>query len=177
MLTPLSDSISQVALPAIQLATPSRRVMVFHWAPTADGSLVYPWVGAGSSELFGLEPALLMADAGQFWRLVHPDDRAPLKLAKLRAQQQGSLLNHICRISTVSGESRLIQILAYPLPPAGAFWSALALDISDQQRRLDELGELQQALDQQQQQFQQQARSLAEAHAALARLSTMDAPT
>ena len=148
--------------------------MADHWSPSADGSTVYPWVGAGCRELLGLEPAQLMADAGLFWRLVHPDDRASLKLAKLRAQQQGRLFHHICRLTTGAGAARLIEIVAHPLPPTGEIWSALALDISEQHRRLEELQQFQQALDHQQQLSQQQARSLAEAHAALARLSTMD---
>jgi diguanylate cyclase (GGDEF)-like protein len=151
--------------------------MAYHWAPTPDGSSLYPWVDSGCVELLGLEPAQFLADGGQFWRLVHPDDRTPLKLAKLKAQRQGTRLRHICRITTASGEAKLIEIVAYPLPPSGALWSAVALDISEGQRRLDELQQLQQALEQQQQQAYQQARSLAEAHAALARLSTVDSPT
>jgi diguanylate cyclase (GGDEF)-like protein len=53
----------------------------------------------------------------------------------------------------------------------------VALDISEGQRRLEELQQLQQSLELQHQQAYQQASSLAEAHAALARLSTVDAPT
>lgn len=171
------ESIDQASLPAVLQAPSSRGVMAYHWQPMDDGTSVYPWVGSGCNQLLGLEPAALMADGGAFWRLVHPDDRAPLKLAELRAFQRRSLLNHICRITTVSGEAKQIEIVAYPLPPAGAIWSALALDISEQGRRLDELGQLQGALEQQQQRFQQQARLLAEAHAALARLSSVDGPT
>jgi len=151
--------------------------MAYHWAPTSDGGSRYPWVDSGCLDLLGLEPAELLADSGQFWRLVHPDDRTPLKLAKLQAQRQGTRLRHICRITTASGEAKLIEIVAYPLPPAGALWSAVALDISEGQRRLEELQQLQQSLEHQHQQAYQQARSLAETHAALARLSTVDAPT
>ena len=151
--------------------------MAYHWATTSDGSSRYPWVDSGCVDLLGLEPAELSADSGQFWRLVHPDDRTPLKLAKLHAQRLGTRLRHICRITTVSGEAKLIEIVAYPLPPAGALWSAVALDISEGQRRLEELQQLQQSLDHQHQQTYQLARSLAEAHAALARISTVDAPT
>jgi len=151
--------------------------MAYHWAPTSDGSSSYPWVDSGCGELLGLEPAQLLGDAGQFWRLVHPDDRTPLKLAQLHAQRQGTLLRHICRITTTSGEDKLIEIVAYPMPPAGALWSAVALDISEGQRRVEELQQLQLSLEQQQHHSYQQARSLAEAHAALARLSTVDGPT
>ncbi len=88
--------------------------------------------------------------------------------------RSGRLFPHICRITTVRGEAKLIEIVAYPLPPDGELWSVLALDLGEQQRRLEELLQLQQALELQQQHVKQQARSLAEAHAALARLSTMD---
>lgn len=151
--------------------------MVFQWAFRPDGTSAFPWVGAGCAALLGLEPSELLTDPGHLWRLVHSDDRAPLKLAMLRARQQGSLLHHICRLTTTRGEARLIEIVASPLPPAGDLWMALALDISEQQRRLSELQQLQQALEQQQQDSQQQARALAEAHAALVRISTIDAPT
>jgi PAS domain-containing protein len=163
---------------AIELqAIPRRGLMAYQWAPVADGVSVYPWVGSGCRELLGLEPEALMADAALFWGLVHPDDRAPLKLAELKAQRQGSTLHHICRITTPAGEPRLIEIVGSPSVPDGSLWYGFAQDISEQQRRLEELGELRQALADQEQLVEQNARLLAEAHAAIVRLSTIDALT
>jgi diguanylate cyclase (GGDEF)-like protein len=163
---------------AIELqALPRRGLMAYQWAPVADGVSVYPWVGSGCRELLGLEPEALMADAALFWGLVHPDDRAPLKLAELKAQRQGSTLHHICRITTPAGEPRLIEIVGSPSVPDGSLWYGFAQDISEQQRRLEELGELRQALADQEQLVEQKARLLAEAHAAIVRLSTIDALT
>jgi diguanylate cyclase (GGDEF)-like protein len=171
----------EVLLHSLLQAPPRRGLMAFQWEITSDGGQRFTWVGAGCADLLGVEPGELMADAARFWQLVHPDDRTPLKLAQLQAQVGGRPLDHICRITTADGEARLIEIVASPLPPALSIWSAFALDISEQQRRLEELGQLQLALDQQQvrgqKQLQQQARSLAEAHAALARLTTMDGAT
>jgi diguanylate cyclase (GGDEF)-like protein len=171
----------EVLLDSLLQAPPRRGLMAFQWEISGDGGQRFTWVGEGCADLLGVEPAVLMADAARFWQLVHPDDRTPLKLAQLQARAAGGPLDHICRINTPGGEARLIEIVASPLPPALSLWSAFALDISEQRRRLEELGKLQLALHQQQergqQQQQQQARSLAEAHAALARLTTLDGAT
>lgn len=172
---------TDAGLKQLQLAPPSPGLMAFRWEHGADGGQSFPWVGAGCLDLLGLEPAALMADPGLFWQLVHPDDRAPLKRAQLNAQACGGLLHHICRITTPAGEARLLEIVASPTPPFPTLWTAFALEISEQKRRLDELMQLHQVhrqeREQAQQQLQDQARSLAEAHAALVRLTTLDAAT
>jgi diguanylate cyclase (GGDEF)-like protein len=171
----------ELLLDALLQAPPRRGLMAFQWEISGDGGQWFTWVGQGCTDLLGVEPAELMADAARFWQLVDADDRTPLKLAQLRARANGGALDHICRITTASGEAKLIQIVASPLPPAPSLWSAFALDISDQQRRHEELAQLHQLLQQQQesgqQLQQQQARALAEAHAALARLATLDGAT
>jgi len=171
----------EVLLHSLLQAPPRRGLMAFQWEISGAGGLRFSWVGEGCVDLLGVEPAELMADPARFWQLVHPDDRTLLKLAQLQARTGGAPLDHVCRITTAGGEARLIEIVASPLPPSLGFWSAFALDISEQQRRLEELAQLQQALHQQQeqgqQQQQQQARSLAEAHAALVRLTTLDGAT
>ena len=172
---------AEVLLHGLLQAPPRRGLMAFQWELSDDGGQRFTLVGEGCADLLGVEPAELMADATRFWQLVDPDDRTPLKLAQLRARAGAGVLDHICRISTATGEARLIEIVASPLPQSPSLWSAFALDIGDQQRRLEELAQLQQDLQQQQergqQQQQQQARVLAEAHAALARLTTLDGAT
>ena len=159
------------------LVPPRPAVMAFHWLARNDGRTEFPWVGSGCRELLGLEAAALMADPALFWERVHPEDRTPLKLAELKARRQGSTLHHVCRLLVPEGDCRLIAIVASPISPDGVLWHALAQDISEQQRRIDELEDLRQALERQECQLQQKARLLAEAHAAIVRLSTTDALT
>lgn len=151
------------------------RVMAFHWRPGTYHVSAYPWVGQGCSAVLGLDPEALVADPSLLWQCVDPDDRAPLKAAKLKARREHTVLRHRFRITTLQGERRWLELLGYPEPgSADGLWHCLAVDISEQQRRLDELLDLQQSQQQQQQRHHQQAHQLAEAHAALLRMSTTD---
>ncbi len=152
--------------------------MPFHWQPEADGVSSYPWVGQGCTSLLGLDPAALVADSNLLWHCIDPDDRADLKAAELRACREGKALRHRCRITTGQGEHKWLEILGYPDPSSQAgLWHCLALDISEQQRRIDELEELHRTQQAQQEQAVRQARHLAEAHASLLKLSTTDSLT
>lgn len=172
-----ASSAPEASLGSGRFLAPTAGLMALHWRCGADGCTEYPWVGEGCRELLGLEPAALMADPALFWQRVHPDDRAPLKLAEARARLQGGMLHHRCRLLDGRGDARPVLIVAVPIPPDGVLWQALVQDGSEQQRRLEECDELRRALAEQEQQVAGKARLLAEAHAAIVRLSTTDALT
>ena len=166
-----------VSLAGGRLPGQAAGVMALHWRCGADGCTEYPWVGEGCRELLGLEPGALSADPALFWQRVHPEDRAPLKLAESQARLRGGALQHTCRLLDGRGEARPVAIVAVPMPPDGDLWQALVQDLSEQQRRLAEHDDLRQALAEQEHQVAEKARLLAEAHAAIVRLSTTDALT
>jgi len=155
--------------------------MAYHMVPGVDGSSSYPWVGLGCVQLLGVEPAELMADSGIFWSMVHPCDRTSLKLAKLKAIRQGEAFRERCRVITRSGDLKLIEISGYKLPLSlcefPVLWNLQAVDVSDQQRLIEEINELKAALCEHESNLKKQAKSLGEAHAAIVRLSTKDALT
>ena len=161
--------------------TPMAAPMAFHMAPGVNGSTSYPWVGPGCRPLLGVEPSEIMANSGLFWSLVHPNDRTTLKLAKLKAIRHEVAFRERCRITTGSGEVKLIEIFGYPLPSPihrlSKLWSLQAVDVSIQQRMIDEIRLLKESLSQQENQIKFQSKSLGEAHAAILRLSTKDTLT
>lgn len=169
---------SSIHSPQLQAASPP---MAYLMVPGVDGSSSYPWVGRGCIHLLGVEPAELMANSGKFWSLVHPSDRTPFKLAKLKAIRQGIAFRGRCRITTESGEEKLIEVSGYPLPSSvhefPSLWSFQAVDVGFEKRLIEEIRELKEVIFRQEGQLKFQVKSLGESHAAIARLSATDSLT
>ena len=64
-----------------------------------------------AGDIFGLGPAEFGGTMEHFYALVHPDDRAMLRVASERAVRQGTLLDIEYRIVRPDGEQRLLHVL------------------------------------------------------------------
>jgi PAS domain S-box-containing protein len=116
--------------------------MLYDYVLHADGSSQFLYVGPKCCDLFELNESDLLADAGAFWRLVHPDDLLRLKEEDATANRTSETFSAEVRIVTRSGRLKWIQLSsqANAAPPGEpAVWSGLMLDISERKESEAEL--------------------------------------
>ncbi len=112
--------------------------MVYQFVRRAKGEVEFLFVSDACRDIFGLEPEILLRNAGEYFRLVHPDDEPARKAATAEAVATLQPLFWEGRHIMPTGETRWIQISAQPERAANGdlFWDGVALDITA--RRLSE---------------------------------------
>ena len=116
--------------------------MLYDYVLHADGSSQFLYVGPKCRDLLELDESDLLADAGLFWHLVHPDDLLRLKEEDGAANRARETFSAEVRIVTRSGRLKWIQLSsqANAAPPGEpAVWSGLMLDISERKESEAEL--------------------------------------
>ncbi len=109
--------------------------MVYCCALHPDGSISFPYVNAGSRELFGIEPEDLMRDASLLSGLIHPDDKErrdqSIRESAATLQPWRQELRHV-----VDGEVRWYDCVSRPkLRPNGdVVWDGIVLEVTDRKR-------------------------------------------
>ncbi len=90
--------------------------MVYRVLLLPDGGRRATFVSSGVRELFGLEPADLMADSLLMHRLRHEDDRARVEAATAAANRAGLPLQLEHRVRLPDGRVKWVYVLSTPGP-------------------------------------------------------------
>ncbi|MEO5733457.1 MAG: PAS domain-containing protein [Rubrivivax sp.] len=90
--------------------------VVYRTVVTADGQRRMSFVSPGVRDLFGLEPAALMADGNALQRLRHPDDRARVGAEVDSSVDAHTPLQTELRAVLDSGEQKWVQLISAPAP-------------------------------------------------------------
>ncbi|MCW3100475.1 MAG: response regulator [Chthonomonadaceae bacterium] len=107
--------------------------MVYQFAMRPDGSVAFPFVSEGARELYGIEPADIMANASMLIEIIHPDDREEFAASVAESartmepwQWAGRYLHHR------TGEYRWIEGASRPQrePNGDILWDGLLVDIT-----------------------------------------------
>jgi PAS domain S-box-containing protein len=101
-----------------------------------DGSIEYPYVSDGVRDIYGLEPAAIIANPAALLETLHPDDRPPFSAALERSAETLSVWSLEFRVRNTRGETRWVRGLSRPRREAdgSTVWDGVLLDITDQKR-------------------------------------------
>ncbi len=115
--------------------------MVFQFVRRAQGGAEFLFVSDACHDLLDLEPATLLRDAGEYFRLVHPEDEVARRSAVTTAVASLQPLSWEGRHILPSGITRWIQISAQPERASNGdlFWEGVALDITARKASEDRL--------------------------------------
>ncbi len=106
--------------------------MIYQYILYADGTDKFTYVSLKSSEIYELDPELVMKDGNVLWSMVHPDDVLTLQQEVLISAQelQPFLSEH--RIITPSGQIKWIKAAATPLKEINGdiVWDGLIIDVT-----------------------------------------------
>lgn len=107
----------------------------------ADGSSNYIFVSSGASDLLGLSPEELMADASKFADNMPPDDRERRERAIGDSAETLERYDSEFRYILPTGETIWLRVIADPerMDNGDIVWTGLALDVSDRKRLEAEL--------------------------------------
>jgi diguanylate cyclase (GGDEF)-like protein/PAS domain S-box-containing protein len=110
----------------------------YEYAPTT-GRHAFTYMSPGCRDLYGVDPAPLMADYSLAWAVVHPDDRAALQATLEQSTQTLQPWQWQGRFLRQTGDIKWVQGIANPeqQPNGTIAWDGLLLDIT--QRKEAEL--------------------------------------
>ena len=91
--------------------------MVYRVVVLPDGRRRATFCSTGSRELFGLEPAQVLADGTAMHRLRHPEDRARIEAETARTAVRGEPLQIEFRVLLDSGQLKWVQAFSAAAPP------------------------------------------------------------
>lgn len=117
-------------------------VALYDYVVNPDGSNRFVYISRRCKDIFGLEPATVLADSANVWRLIHPDDLPRLVDEERTAAASGLALNTDFRILAAGGETKWLHVESRPnpaLPGEAAIRSGFMLDITDRKRAEEEL--------------------------------------
>jgi len=99
----------------------------------SDGRLVFPYVGHGIRDLFGVDADEVMARAAALLELIHPEDRARLRDAIRGADPALAPIKLELRIPGEKGAMRWVQSIARPRQrdDGNVVWDGIFLDVTD----------------------------------------------
>ncbi len=115
--------------------------MVFQFVRRAQGGAEFLFVSDACHDLLELEPAALLRDAGEYFRLIHPEDESTRRSAVATAAATLQPMSWEGRHILPSGEIRWIQVSAQPERAANGdlLWDGVALDITARKASEDRL--------------------------------------
>ena len=123
--------------------------LVYQFASHADGQAEFLFVSDASRDLLGVEPADLMNNADEYFKLVHPkDDPARIRAV---AESVATLqpLRWEGRHRLTNGQLKWLQISAQPERTADGdiLWDGMMLDITERKRAENRLRMLESSID------------------------------
>ena len=116
--------------------------VLYEYVLLPDGTSEFLYVGPKCREILEVDAQAILADAGQFWNLVHPDDIDRLHAEDVAANREGRNFAAECRIVTPAGRLKWISILSRPSaapPGAPVPWSGIILDITERRALQEQL--------------------------------------
>ncbi|RYZ72490.1 MAG: PAS domain S-box protein, partial [Proteobacteria bacterium] len=96
----------------------------------------------GMYEIYGVDPTQKQPGPEIWEKSVHPDDKEPTLTAFDYALKQGTDLNTVFRITTPSGEERILAGIASPSQASDDHVVGVNIDITHDQRQIEELRQL-----------------------------------
>ncbi len=115
--------------------------LVFQFVHRAQGEAEFLFVSDACHDLLELESEAILRDAGEYFRLVHPEDEPTRQSAVATAAATLEPLSWEGRHILPSGITRWLQISAQPERGANGdlFWDGVALDITARKASEDRL--------------------------------------
>jgi PAS domain S-box-containing protein len=103
-----------------------------------DGRLVFPYVGHGVRDLFGVDADAVMARPATLLKRIHPEDRRCLREAIREADPALAPVRLELRLPGEGGAMRWVQSIARPREPVGGdiVWDGIFLDVTDRHEAL-----------------------------------------
>ena len=123
--------------------------LVLQFARRADGRGEFLFVSDASRDILGVEPADLMKDANEYFKLVHPkDDPARVRAVAESVATLGPL-RWEGRHRLANGQLKWLQISAQPERTADGdiLWDGMMLDITERKRAENRLRMLESSID------------------------------
>jgi PAS domain S-box-containing protein len=102
-----------------------------------DGSRRFVYLSAGFEQLIGVPADEAIADPGQLYRLIHPDDLEHFAAAEAKAVASKSRFDEIVRMRHArSGELRWVHLRSAPreLSDGRTLWDGIYVDVTNQKR-------------------------------------------
>jgi two-component system, cell cycle sensor histidine kinase and response regulator CckA len=117
--------------------------MVYQGLTRPDGSLAFPYVGAGARELLGIAPEDLQRDPALFLAAIYPEDRPSWEAAVAHSSATHELWRWEGRVVRPTGEERWVEGAARGewLPDGSVLWTGICMDVTERRRaeaRLEE---------------------------------------
>ncbi|MGP1384803.1 MAG: EAL domain-containing protein [Thainema sp.] len=114
---------------------------IFRYLLHPDGSDKVIYMSPGCYDLWEVEAAAVEQDASILWRVVHPDDQAPMYESVLASARTLQPWFWQWRISTPSGKTKWLEAAGRPERRANGdvVWDTLIMDVSDRKRTEAEL--------------------------------------
>ena len=115
--------------------------MVYQFVRRADGSAEFLFVSDACREILELEPATLLADAGAYFELIHPKDRAGREKVVAEALATMKSARWDGRHVLPSGQIKWLQTSSQPerAPNGDVLWDGVVVDITERKRAEDRL--------------------------------------
>ncbi|MGC9528682.1 MAG: EAL domain-containing protein [Limnospira sp.] len=109
---------------------------IFQYVLHPDGSDGVLYVSSGCHELWEVEAADVVADAGILWEMVHPDDRPGMYASVITSADTLQPWSWQWRITTPSGKMKWLEACGRPerRENGDVVWDTLIMDISDRKR-------------------------------------------
>jgi PAS domain S-box-containing protein len=106
--------------------------MVYQFVLRPDGSTAFPFVSAGSREIYGIEPVQIMRDPNIITDLVVPEDTADFKSSVAASAATMRPWRWEGRVRTPAGEEKWLQGQARPRREdnGDVMWDGLLLDVT-----------------------------------------------
>ncbi len=110
--------------------------VIYRYIMNSDGSDRFTYISPRCREIYEVDPEIVLQDSNSLWRLIFPEDIAPMRTGALRAIETLQPWNMEYRICTDSGTIKWLQACASPevTEEGHVFWDGVVLDISDRKR-------------------------------------------
>ena len=110
--------------------------VVFQYVQRADGHREFLFLSDACLETLEVEPAVILRDVGEYFKLLHPDDDASRERAVVQSLATLEPLHWEGRFLLPSGRTKWMQVSARPERAANGdvFWDGVLLDITERRR-------------------------------------------
>ena len=107
---------------------------IFRHVLHADGTIEYPYIGAGTQELYGRQPAEVVADVSRFFEAVHPENLPGWRAAVEKSARWLEPFQHDMRLIDTSDQVKWVRFIARPYRAdnGDVVWDGVTIDISEQ---------------------------------------------
>ncbi|MSP67335.1 MAG: diguanylate cyclase [Alphaproteobacteria bacterium] len=115
--------------------------VIFQRLMTPDGHISYPYVSAGVREIYGFDPAEIMAKGNWIDTAVTPEEQEAYVAAIRRSAETLETWSYEGKVRTGTGEPRWVRAVARPTrqDSGDVIWDGVCLDVTEFKRTEEEL--------------------------------------